>query len=255
MNSTLLSSRYLGKICLITGGTRGIGLATAHRFVNEQGTVVICSSREESVQGALKTFTKDTVESGRVHAFQCDVTQKLQRLAMIERISKLFGRIDVMVLNHAVITHIGKQMEITEETFDEAIDVNLKSVFFMIQESLPLLKASKCGANILLTSSMSAVDPFYSIGVYGITKAGVNNMVKSLSVEFISDNIRVNAIAPGLVDTDMAAPFIRDNSAVNSKNCAKPEQIASVIATICSEQDGGFMNGEIYTVHGGYPRL
>lgn len=159
-----------------------------------------------------------------------------------------------MVLNHAVISHIGKQMEITEAKFDEMINVNLKSCFFMIQESLPLLKAAK-RPNILLTSSMSAVDPFYQIGVYGITKAGVNNMVRSLSVELMDINCRVNGIAPGLVDTDMAAPFLRDNTLVNEKNCAKPEHIASVIATICSESDGAFMNGEVYTVHGGFPRL
>ena len=80
-------------------------------------------------------------------------------------------------------------------------------------------------------------------------------MVKSLSVELMDINCRVNGIAPGLVDTDMAAPFLRDNTLINDKNCAKPEHIASVIATICSEGDGQFMNGEIYTVHGGFPRL
>ena len=170
------------------------------------------------------------------------------------KIQEMYGRLDVLILNQAVISHIGRQMEITEAKFDEAVNVNLKSIFFMIQESLPLLKAAK-RSNILLTSSMSAVDPFYQIGVYGMTKAGVNNLARSLSVELMEDNIRVNAIAPGLVNTDMAAPFIRGNSVVNEKNCAKPEDIASVIATICSDQDGSFMNGEVYTVHGGFPRL
>jgi len=125
----------------------------------------------------------------------------------------------------------------------------------MIKESLSLLKKARKGANVLMTSSMSAVDPFYTIGVYGITKAGINNMVKSLSVELMEDSIRVNAIAPGLVDTEMAAPFIKDNPKINDKNCAKPDQIAAVIATICSPNDGAFMNGEVYTVHGGCPRL
>ena len=80
-------------------------------------------------------------------------------------------------------------------------------------------------------------------------------MVKSLSVELMDMNCRVNAIAPGLVETDMSAPFLRGNDLINEKNCAKPEHIASVIATICSESDGSFMNGEVYTVHGGFPRL
>jgi dehydrogenase/reductase SDR family member 4 len=212
--------------------------------------VIICSSKEESVKSALKSFDGDK----RVQGFQCDVTQKKQRIDLLQRINDMYGQLDVMVLNQAVISHIGKQMEITEEKFDEMINVNLKSIFFMIQEALPLLRKSKT-PNILLTSSMSAVDPFFQIGVYGITKAGVNNMVRSLSVELMPDNIRVNAIAPGLVDTDMAAPFIRDNSLINEKNCAKPEHIASVISTICSDSDGAFMNGEVYTVHGGFPRL
>lgn len=153
---------------------------------------------------------------------------------MIQEVEKRYGRIDVLMLNHAVINHIGKQMEITEEKWDQAININLKSTFFMIKECLPLLRKSVGGANIIMTSSMSAVDPYYSIGVYGITKAGINNMVKSLSVELMEDNIRVNAIAPGLVDTEMAAPFIKGNTLINEKNCGKPEQIASVIATVCS---------------------
>lgn len=253
------SSRFLNQVCLITGGTRGIGLATAKRFLSEQAeAVIICSSKDESVQSALSQIRGDATLSeaarSKVHGFRCDMGQKAQRREMVARIAGMFGRVDCLVLNHATITHIGKQMEITEEKFDEAINVNLKSCFFMIQECLPLLKKSP-SSSVLLTSSMSAVDPFFSIGVYGITKAGINNMVRSLSVELMDDNVRVNAISPGLVDTEIAAPFIKDNTLINEKNCGKPEQIASVIATICSPQDGSFMNGEVYTVHGGCPRL
>jgi NAD(P)-dependent dehydrogenase (short-subunit alcohol dehydrogenase family) len=127
----ILSSRYLNKICLITGGTKGIGLATAHRFLNEQGTVIICSSREESVKTALNSFEK-SIAKERVHAVKCDVTQKKERLQLLDLINRQYGRLDVLVLNHGVISHIGKQMEITESKFDEMINVNLKSCFFMI---------------------------------------------------------------------------------------------------------------------------
>ena len=102
---------------------------------------------------------------------------------------------------------------------------------------------------------MSAVDPFWSIGIYGATKAGINNLVKSLSSELLDDNIRVNAIMPGFVRTDMSAPFTKDNPQVTSKNCAEPDQIASIIAMMCSQSDGSFINGECYIAHGGYPRL
>ena len=83
----MLSSRYLNKICLITGGTKGIGLATAHRLLNEQGTVIICSSREESVKSALKSFEK-CLAKDRVHAVKCDVTQKKERLELMDLINR-----------------------------------------------------------------------------------------------------------------------------------------------------------------------
>ena len=95
-----------------------------------------------------------------MHGVRCDVTCKKERLEMLDMVNRMYGRVDVLILNHAVISHIGRQMEITEAKFDEMINVNLKSCFFMIQESLALLKAAK-KPNVLLTSSMSAVDPFY----------------------------------------------------------------------------------------------
>jgi 3-oxoacyl-[acyl-carrier protein] reductase len=98
------------------------------------------------------------------------------------------------------------------------------------------------------------VDPFFMLGVYGVTKAGLNNLVKSLSVEFMEDNIRVIGVAPGFVDTEMAADFIKGNDKVNDKNCAKPEDMAAIIVGLSSEEMK-FMNGETYLAHGGFPRL
>lgn len=92
----------------------------------------------------------------------------------------------------------------------------------MIKEALPLLKQSK-KANILLTSSMGGQDPFEYIGVYGLTKAGIENMVKFLSKELMEFNIRINCIAPGFVRTNMSEGFIKDNPLINEKNCAEPE--------------------------------
>ena len=143
-------------------------------------------------------------------------------------------------------------MAITEEEFDKIIEINLKGNFFMIQQCLPLLKKGT-DANILMTSSMSSIDPFPAIGVYGISKAGVNNMCISLSKEFMEFNIRINAVAPGFVDTEMAAPFLKDIDK-NKKGIAKPEEIANFIAMICSKE-ASFMNGETYFMHGGKPEL
>ncbi len=94
--TTLLSQRYLNKVCLVTGGTRGIGLATAQRFLQEQArAVIICSSKEESVRNALKQFKGNK----RIEGYQCDVTQKQQRVDLLKKINEVHGQLDVMVLN------------------------------------------------------------------------------------------------------------------------------------------------------------
>ena len=107
-------SRYTDKICVVTGGTKGIGLACAQLFAREGGTTVICSSKQANVDQALKAFDKNA----KVDSIVCDMAKKDDRLKMVEHISQKYGRIDVLFLNAAVITHVGKQLQITEEQFD-----------------------------------------------------------------------------------------------------------------------------------------
>ena len=103
--------------------------------------MIICSSKQESVTSALQILKDDpSIAFERVHAFQCDCSSKAQRVELLQKVQDQFGRLDVLILNHATITHVGNQMEITEEQYDTCMNVNLKSIFFMIQESLPLLK-------------------------------------------------------------------------------------------------------------------
>eukprot|EP00347_Sterkiella_histriomuscorum_P012649 403367758 len=242
-----LFNRFENKICLISGGTKGIGLATAKRFAQEGGTVIISSSQQKSVDEVKKEIKEF---KNQIEAVVCDIGNSKQRTQLINHVRQKYGRIDVLFLNAAVIEHRGNQLEITEEQFDRTIDVNLKGLFFMIKEAKPLMPK---GSNILLTSSMGAFDPFYQIGLYAMTKAAVNNLVKSLVEELKPDKIRINAVAPGLVQTELAAPLIEQNPHLINQS-AKPEQIASFVATVCSE-DGSWLNGECYIINGGWPKL
>ena len=119
-----------------------------------------------------------------------------------------FGKIDVLFLNAATIGHVGSSLEVSDQLFDQTINTNLKSLLFMIKESLPLMRE---GSNILLTSSLRAFDPASDVGLYAITKTAVNSLVKVLAEELKPRKVRINSIAPGLVDTDLAAGLIESN--------------------------------------------
>ena len=109
------------------------------------------------------------------------------------------------------------------------------------------------GANICIISSVAGQEPNWILGVYGSTKAALENMIKWMKDELRSDGIRVNGIAPGLIKTNFSK-LLWNNESVNKDSIGMPEQIASVAATICSA-DGSFINGETYQVHGGFPKL
>ena len=116
------------------------------------------------------------------------------------------GHLDVLVSNAACLAHSGTTLTIDEKSFDKLFDINVKASFFLIKECLPLLQASK-SANILVVSSVTGTTPQEIIGVYSMTKAALDNMVKGLAQELRNDHIRVNGIAPGLIKTKFSAPM------------------------------------------------
>ena len=136
-------------------------------------------------------------------------------------------------------------MSIEERAYDKMWDLNVKSIFFLIQESLHLLKKGGKEANVLVVSSVGGKNPAPLIGVYSMTKAALDNMVIFLSKELIDEDIRVNAIAPGVIKTEFSGPLWKGNEALPEKAQGTSEEIASVVATITSK-DGSFMNGEVY---------
>ena len=176
---------------------------------------------------------------------------------MLQKIKDMHGRLDVLVPNAACSTHFGTQLDITESAYDKLWDLNVKSTFFLIKECYPLLLASKeagGAANVCTISSVTGRIPSPMIGVYSMTKAALDNMTQFLSKELMDDGIRVNAVAPGLIKTDFAGP-IHSVEGLPPQSIGQPHHIGSVVATVCSKDDGAFMNGEIYYVNGGFAKL
>ena len=163
------------------------------------------------------------------------------------------GKLDVLVPNAAVSTHFGNQLEMTERAYDKLWDLNVKSTFFLIKETIDMIREAGPGANICIITSVGGQNPGQMLGVYGSTKAALENMVKWMKDELRSDGIRVNSIAPGLIKTDFAAP-LWGNPEVPKDSIGLSEQIGSVAATMTSS-DGSFINGTTFYVDGGYPKL
>lgn len=136
---------------------------------------------------------------------------KEERAKLIAHIASKYGKIDVLVPNAAVSTHFGSQFEINEKAYDKLWDLNVKSTFFLIKESLPLLKKAGKGANVCIVSSVTGKNPSWTIGVYGSTKAALDNMVIWMAHELMSDGIRVTGISPGLIATEFSGPLWKEN--------------------------------------------
>ena len=131
------------------------------------------------------------------------------------------GKLDVLVPNAACSTHYGKQLEISERAYDKMWDLNVKSTFFLIKETLELIREAGPGSNICIISSVSGANPPSTLGVYGSTKAALENMVKWMKDDLMDDGIRVNGISPGLIKTDFAESLWK-NPAIPKQSIGEP---------------------------------
>jgi dehydrogenase/reductase SDR family protein 4 len=156
------------------------------------------------------------------------------------------------VLNVAASTHFGSNLDMTEKAFDKMMDLNIKSTFFTVKESLHLLQKGK-EPNILIMSSVAGKNPSPMIGIYSMTKAAMNSLTEVLAFELRADGIRVNALGPGVIKTNFAKP-IWDSGMDVGEALGEPSQVAGLASCICSN-DGSFCNGEVFYCHGGFAKI
>ena len=172
--------RFKDKVVQITGGTSGIGLGLAERFLQEGASVVVCSI-DKNIDEVVNKLRKLCIQGASCHGMHCDVTNQQDRLNVLKFIEQTYGKLDVLVANAGLITISGRQLKATEQQYDKVFEVNVKAVFFQIKESIPLLKKGGKNSNILVTSSEGAKQPGAFLGIYCMTKAAVDNMVPWLA--------------------------------------------------------------------------
>jgi 3-oxoacyl-[acyl-carrier protein] reductase len=243
-----------GKVAVVTGGSRGIGAATVRMFVSAGARVVFNYQKN-------KRAADDVVRAcGKANcvAVQADLDDIAAARKLIEAVVRRFGRLDILVVNHGVWPPQDVSVsEISDAQWKRTVGVNLDSVFGLVKHAVRQMKKQHSGGHLVLVSSTAGQRGEAYHCDYAATKGALISMVKGLSTELAPDGIYVNCVAPGWVNTDMAAPALSDlemRRRVLDKiplgRVGTPEEIAAPILFLCTEH-AGFITGEIFNVNGG----
>jgi NAD(P)-dependent dehydrogenase (short-subunit alcohol dehydrogenase family) len=248
-------SRFTNKVVVVTGGTSGIGLATARQFVKEGANVVVTGRNLGSVRDAQEELGANGV------AIVADVTKAADLDSLFNQVRERYGWIDILYVN-AGVARLGSVAETTEEVFDDIVDTNFRGAYFTVQKALPVMRD---GGAIVFTTSW-----FDEVGIAGTSavsasKAALRNLTRTLAAELIARNIRVNAVSPGVIETPifdklgLAEADARELGRalleqIPFKRFGKPEEVATAVAFLASS-DASYITGVELAVDGGRAQL
>ena len=237
-----------GRVCIVTGGSQGIGEACVRRFAREDALVVVADIDDAKGQ-ALATEL-------RASYLHCDVGDKMQVDAMVQHTLALHGRIDVLV-NNAGIFKAADFLDVTEADFDAVLRVNLKGAF-LVGQAVAREMAKTGGGSIVNMSSVNGVLAIPNIASYNVSKGGINQLTRVMALALAEKGIRVNAVAPGTIATELAAKAVLTSEQAEQKIMSRtplkrlgsPQEVADVVAFLASDA-ASYMTGEIVVVDGG----
>ncbi len=244
-----------GKVAVITGGSSGIGLATARRFASEGAYVYITGRRQSELDAAVRQIGKN------VTAVQGDVSNLADLDRLYARVKQQHGRLDIVFANAGIgkVTALG---DISEAHFDNTFNINVKGLLFTVQKALPLLQD---GGSIILTASINSIKATPGLSVYSATKAAIRSFARSWTLDLQARKIRVNAVSPGSTDTPGIGHFGQTEeqrkqivtSAVSTIPLGRlgdPDEIAKAVVFLASD-DSSFITGIELFVDGGQAQV
>lgn len=200
--STMALRRLEGKICVVTASTDGIGFAIAKKLGLEGAKVVVSSRKQVNVDEAVKLLKDQGIVD--ILGVTCHVAKESDRKKLFDETIKKFGGIDVLVSNAAVNPSVSSVLESTEEAWDKIFDVNVKASYLLAKEVKPYI-VERGGGSIVFISSIGGYQPFDLLGAYSVSKTALFGLTKAAALECVRDNIRVNCVAPGVIETKFSS--------------------------------------------------
>jgi NAD(P)-dependent dehydrogenase (short-subunit alcohol dehydrogenase family) len=249
-----MTGKMEGKVALVTGGSSGIGRATALVFAREGAKVVIA---DVAVERCYDTADEIRDGGGQVHCVEADVSMADQVKALIDEIVETYGRLDCAFNNAGIEGEQAPTADSTEENWDRVIDINLKGMWLgMKYEILQMLKQG--GGAIVNMSSVAGLVGFPGIPAYVASKHGVLGLTKTAALEYATQGIRINAVCPGIIRTEMIERFTGGDPQAEEQLAASepvgrmgtPEEVAEAVVWLCSDE-ASFVTGHPLVVDGG----
>ena len=242
-----------GKRALVTGSTRGLGRAIAEELGRAGARVVISSNETEFCSLIASELAAEGIETLSI---PCDVSVDSELAALVEQINQAWGGLDILICNAGVNLHNGPSPTASDEVYDKIMRINLRSTYKLCNLVIPAMAARREGA-VVLMSRLSSLRGNRSFGIYSLTKAAIAAMARNLAVEWGPDNIRVNAISPGFIDTDLANQIKNDPPRYERRllqtplrRIGTPREVAGSVLYLVSEA-GAFTTGINLVVDGG----
>src|SRR6266481_3916610 len=243
------------KVAIVTGGSRGIGRAIAEAFAREGATVVICGRKQERLDPVIEELSGKNYP-GRVVAQACHVGKEEDLNELVETTTRDRGKIDILVNNAATNIAQGPAIEMDDGQFDKMVEVNLKSMYRLIRLAAPGM-CDRGSGSIINIASIAGLRPQFHGLLYSMTKAAMIMMTQSYAVELGPKGVRVNAIAPGLIQTVLSEYYWKDESRLQQlishqpiRHLGQPPEIADVALLLASDASS-YLTGQTIVVDGG----
>jgi len=238
------------KVAIVTGASRGIGRAIAESFAREGARVVICGRKAETLAEVAREI------GGAACPIVCHVGRGDQVTAMVDQVIRDFGRIDILVNNAGTNVAQAPCLQLDESMFDKMVEINLKSAFRLMQQVAPGMCERRCGS-IINISSISGLRPQFEGMLYSMTKAALIMLTQSYALELGPKGVRVNAIAPGLIQTQLSAYYWQDAerrekriSQQPVRHLGQPQEVAEAALLLASDR-ASYITGQTWVIDGG----